>query len=92
MKKDIIEVDRNNRGISANCEYTEERKTVEILFENEVDRMKVFAEISNYKFENGSYKYDPLPKKIDGLSNDELLGQRITDLELALLEGGIIKI
>lgn len=25
-------------------------------------------------------------------TNDELLGQRITDLELALLEGGIIKI
>ena len=73
---DIIKVDENNRGLSANCNYDSGQNTIEFEFESEDVRQKVFENISDYIFKDTQLTYDPLPKEqpktIDDVIKDNL--------------------
>lgn len=62
---DIIEIDVNKRGLSANCNYDKGQNTIEFEFENEDIRQKVFSNINDYIFNGNELKYDPLMKNIE---------------------------
>lgn len=92
--KDIIQLDENNRCVSANCNYTEEDKTVEYEFDNEEERMNFFSNIQNYVYQDGEFVLDelpipePQPSEIEILKQkQELTDQALQDLILITLGG-----
>ena len=89
--KDIIQLDENNRCASANCNYTEEDKTVEYEFENEDERMDFFCKITDYIYQDGKFILNKLPKLQPQATFEELQNDinidfdfRISELELGI--------
>lgn len=70
---DIIEVDENNRGLSANCNYEKRQNTIEFEFENEDIRQKVFSNINDYIFNGNELEYDPLKKNNEKIEQEASL-------------------
>lgn len=84
---DIIEVDENNRGLSANCNYDSGQNTIEFEFESEDVRQKVFANISDYIFKDTQLTYDPLPKE-EPKTLDDVIKENLTAMIMAVLPEG----
>lgn len=74
---DIIEIDVNNRGLSANCNYEKGQNTIEFEFENEDIRQKVFSNINDYIFNGNELKYDPLKKNNEKEDQEKMLSQML---------------
>lgn len=70
---DIIEIDENNRGLSANCVYNSRQKTINFEFENEEIRQKVFSNINDYIFNGNELEYDPLNKNNEKIEQEASL-------------------
>lgn len=92
--KDIIQLDENNRCVSANCIYTEDDKTIEYEFDNEEERMNFFSNIQDYVYQDGEFVLDelpipePQPSEIEILKQkQELTDQALQDLILITLGG-----
>ena len=58
---DIIQLDENNRCVSANCNYTKEDKTVEYEFDNEEERMSFFDNLQDYVYQDGKFVLNKQP-------------------------------
>lgn len=84
---DIIEVDENNRGLSANCNYGSGQNTIEFEFESEDVRQKVFANISDYIFKDTQLTYDPLPKE-EPKTMDDVIKENLKNMILAVIPDG----
>lgn len=84
---DIIEVDENNRGLSANCNYGSGQNTIEFEFESEDVRQKVFANISDYIFKDTQLTYDPLPKE-EPKTMDDVIKENLKNMILAVIPNG----
>lgn len=84
---DIIEVDENNRGLSANCNYDSGRNTIEFKFESEDVRQKVFADIRDYIFKDTQLTYDPLPKE-EPKTMDDVIKENLNKMILAVIPDG----
>lgn len=82
--KDIIQLDENNRCVSANCNYTEEDKTVEYEFKSEEERINFFSNIQDYVYQDGKFIVDKLPEPEPQPSELELLKERQERTEQAL--------
>lgn len=82
--KDIIQLDENNRCVSANCIYTDEDKTIEYQFENEDERMNFFCNIQDYIYQDGKFVLDKLPEPEPQPSELDLLKERQEITEQAL--------
>lgn len=70
---DIIEIDENNRGLSANCVYNSSQKTINFEFENEEIRHKVFSNINDYIFNGNELEYDPLKENNEKIEQEASL-------------------
>lgn len=57
---DIIQLDENNRCVSANCIYKDDDKTIEYEFDNEDERMNFFNNIENYEYNEESKMIDKI--------------------------------
>lgn len=84
---DIIEVDENNRGLSANCNYGSGQNTIEFEFESEDVRQKVFANIRDYIFKDTQLTYDPLPKE-EPKTMDDVIKENLKNMILAVIPDG----
>lgn len=82
--KDIIQLDENNRCVSANCNYTEEDKTVEYEFKSEEERINFFSNIQDYVYQDGKFILDKLPEPEPQPSELDLLKERQERTEQAL--------
>lgn len=92
--KDIIQLDENNRCVSANCNYTEEDKTVEYEFKSEEERINFFSNIQDYVYQDGKFIVDklpepePQPSELEQLKKrQEITEQALQDLILMTLGG-----
>lgn len=81
---DIIQIDENNRCVSANCNYTEEDKTVEYEFKSEDERISFFENIQDYIYQDGKFVLDKLPEPEPQPSELDLLKERQERTEQAL--------
>lgn len=72
---DVIEIDENNRCLTANCNYDDGQNTIEFEFENEDIRQKVFSNINDYIFNGNELKYDPLKKNNEKIEQESTLNQ-----------------
>lgn len=84
---DIIEVDENNRGLSANCNYDSGHNTIEFEFESEDVRQKVFANISDYIFKDTQLIYKPLTKE-KPKTMDDVIKESLNNMILAVIPDG----
>lgn len=75
---DIIEIDENNRGLSANCVYKPQQKTINFEFEDEDIRQKVFSNINDYIFNDNELEYDPLKKNNEKIEQETSLQAMMT--------------
>ena len=75
---DVIEIDENNRGLSANCVYKSKQKTINFEFENEEIRQKVFSNINDYIFNGNELEYDPLKKNNEKVEQEATLQAMMT--------------
>lgn len=89
--KDIIKLNENNRCVSANCNYTEEDKTVEYEFKSEEERINFFSNIQDYIYQDGKFLLNKLPKPQPQETFEELQNDinidfdfRISELELGI--------
>lgn len=89
--KDIIQLDENNRCVSANCIYTEDDKTIEYEFDNEEERINLFSNIQDYIYQDGKFLLNKLPKPQPQATFEELQNDinidfdfRISELELGI--------
>lgn len=92
--KDIIQLDENNRCVSANCIYTDDDKTIEYQFENEDERISFFENIQDYVYQDGKFIVDklpepePQPSELEQLKKrQEITEQALQDLILMTLGG-----
>ena len=81
---DIIQLDENNRCISANCIYTESDNTIEYQFKNEEERINFFENIYDYIYQDGKFVLDKLPEPEPQPSELDLLKERQEITEQAL--------
>lgn len=79
--KDIIQIDKNNRCVSANCIYSENDTTIEYEFENENERDKILSNINNYIYQDGLFIENVINKST--VPSQE---ERIQALENAMLD------
>ena len=86
--KDIIQLDENNRCISANCIYTDEDKTIEYQFENEDERISFFENIQDYVYQHGKFIVDKLPEPEPQPSEQEQFNAMLL-MELAKIKAGV---
>lgn len=84
---DKIKVDENYRGISANCIYTGNDKVIDWTFKSDDERLKVFANISDYIFKARSLTYDPLPKEKPKTMDDVII-ENLNNMILAVIPDG----
>lgn len=91
---DIIQLDKNNRCISANCVYMPEDITIEYEFEIDEERMNFFANITDYIYQDGKFVLDELPEpdpeltELDKLKmRQEVTEQALQDLILMTMGG-----
>lgn len=91
---DIIQLDENNRCVSANCIYTDSDKTIEHEFLNEEERINFFNQIQDYIYKDDSFILDkllepePQPSELDLLKErQEITEQALQDLILMTLGG-----
>lgn len=82
--KDIIQLDENNRCVSANCIYTDDDKTIEYQFENEDEKTNFFENIKDYIYQDGKFVLDKLPEPEPQPSELDLLKERQEITEQAL--------
>lgn len=82
--KDIIQLDENNRCVSANCIYTDDDKTIQYQFESEDERISFFENIQNYVYKDGKFVLDKLPEPEPQPSELDLLKERQERTEQAL--------
>ena len=86
--KDIIQLDENNRCVSANCIYTEDDKTIEYQFESEDERISFFENIQDYVYQHGKFIVDKLPEPEPQPSEQDQFNAMILK-EIALLKVGV---
>ncbi len=84
---DKIQIDENYRGISANCIYEEEDTVIDWTFKSDDERLKVFANISDYIFKDSTLKHDPLPKEEPKTLNDAIK-ENLKNMILAVIPDG----
>lgn len=87
--KDIIQLDNQNRCVSANCVYSDSDITVEYEFSDEDSRMKFFNDIQNYVYRNGEFIYDKLPNPDPQPTQQDLINADIY-MQLAQLQMGVM--
>lgn len=94
--KDIIQLDKNNRCVSANCIYKDDDKTIEYEFDNEDERMNFFNNIENYEYNEESKMIDKIVFEVWAKLDSNNLIERIESTAFyskeQLEEIGMIKI
>lgn len=68
---DIIQLDKNNRCISANCVYMPEDKTISYTFETDEERTNFFSNINDYVYSDGAFILDEQPSIEDEKTEQE---------------------
>lgn len=86
--KDIIQLDENNRCVSANCIYTDDDKTIQYQFESEDERISFFENIQDYVYQHGKFIVDKLPEPEPQPTEQEQFNAMIL-MELAKIKAGV---
>lgn len=71
MPIDIVQIDENNRCITANCVYMPEDNTIEHIFETDEERMNFFSNINDYVYQDGKFVLDEQPSIEDEKTKQE---------------------